>query len=880
MKFLHQSAFSAHNRAYSEARFIYEVGNGADAAAEAAERAAEQAEAVSLLEASLRDMILELGTGNIPTESPVYIRNNQLMLVANGFRRDQTILTLPTSQRPGPGQVQEVNESAILETYGVSLENLEVRLNAIAETSGERGELGGGVNSGPLGEPELGDNSGALADPEAGVNSGPLGAPAPEVDTASPEALAEAVDVAAINGALPDDIEERVVSVEYDAMGGGVYTVFLDNGEQPQIEATGINSNETLRAAILESLGMFDSEVAEVAAEAVAPTAQAIMEAYGQNGNKGAILTQVNEAMGYVRGTPDRITSIHGGTQARLVANAALRVAFGEALGLTTAAPAAAPAAVVAEADAEPAEVDEAPDAGVDAAPVVTGVEMEAEQAQALIDSLDGLTGMALQARINELATQLGLTFPAGRYIENGLLKLDGSVGGTTRNALKQIIEALERNIPQEADHYLSVLDNLDNPTDVDSIIEAIRGNQVLTRLLQRDLRLLGFYNGGIDGVFGAGSRRGLEAALTDNRFETLYDMESAAREAEVVAEGERHGRRNPSVDALIAKIKSGAEITAEDVAFTGSDTGGMADRTREVMDFIEQAVSDGEIDQSQASVIVELMMREEMYNEALPQTEVIAQTLEDADGRFLPGLASVNPDSRIREISPALVRRVNNDRAQLIEDMHASTEVHTFGPVNADNPMVEIDGQEFDMRTLTKMYILTGGGNTAQGSGAVEMPIGEMTTALQLHNLVYRDGALMGTMENGCEGNLVIIPVERQYVPMPPPVVRTRRPEEPQRGTPERHPEVDPNPEPVPEGPGRTCKIRERCQSGRVQTRQQCWNTGGGLFNLDQSFTPWTNTGEFCHEGGDGGGDNDGCGGCGSGAATGGDGNASGGLG
>lgn len=595
--------------------------------------------------------------------------------------------------------------------------------------------------------------------------------------TETVEHFAGDIDIEAVNRALSaTDIEERVDRVEQETFSGD-YIIYLQNSE-PQFVITGDNINNAadLTAAILENLSMYDEEIA-AAVEApetlsLAPTVEAIMEAYGKAGNKGGILTIVNDAMGYARGTSDRITSIWGNTQKRLTTDEGLRRAFGVALGLTANQAPDAPDAAVAE--------------GAEAAEVV-----------------------------------------------------------------EEVIEA---------DHYISVLNNLESAADANLLIESLRGNQVQSRMLQRDLKLLGFYNGAIDGILGSGSRGALEAALSatneggTDRFATIYDIESAAREAEVVVEGERHGRRNPSVDALMAKIRAGEQITAADVAFTGREQGGSADRTREVMDFIEQAVAAGDIDKMEASRILELMMAEDSYPDDMELRERIAATLHDASARFIVGLSAVNPETQIREVSDGLRARIRGraTREQLTTDMHASESAIDFGTVDLAG-QIQVDGQTFDMRTLTKMYILTGGGETAQGTGAVEVPIGQMTSALKIHNLVYRDGALVGTMENGCRGNLVIIPVERQYVPYVPHTSRGPR---------IVPPAIEP---PAPRYATKHC--RYRCEGDdRIKECRTVFNDTGEVYQDWYVEETYPNH-PFCNKGG-GDGDGDGSGGGGKGGS------------
>ena len=64
------------------------------------------------------------------------------------------------------------------------------------------------------------------------------------------------------------------------------------------------------------------------------------------------------------------------------------------------------------------------------------------------------------------------------------------------------------------------------------------------------------------------------------------------------------------------------------------------------------------------------------------------------------------------------------------------------------------------DQALLTKrLHILTGQGT----DGSVDMSL-ELAGAMQLKNAYYDEasGAIYATMKNGCEGNLVVIPIQR----------------------------------------------------------------------------------------------------------------------
>jgi hypothetical protein len=116
-------------------------------------------------------------------------------------------------------------------------------------------------------------------------------------------------------------------------------------------------------------------------------------------------------------------------------------------------------------------------------------------------------------------------------------------------------------------------------------------------------------------------------------------------------------------------------------------------------------------------------------------------------------------------------------------------------GEVGSQNyQALELGGRIIDAGLLDSAYIATGSDQIRDHDGArmrgtMEVPIwntdgsiNEKFSELDFANATYINGAIVMTVQNGCEGNLVIIPVQREkYVP---PVVPPRAPRRP-RSTP-----------------------------------------------------------------------------------------------
>jgi len=497
-------------------------------------------------------------------------------------------------------------------------------------------------------------------------------------------------------------------------------------------------------------------------------------------------------------------------------------------------------------------------EAPVEKAPEGAQLDMNAEAAQEAIKSLEGLTGADLQTRINELATQLGITFPEGRYVENGLLKVDGSIGGTTRNALNQVIEVLQGRIPLQAEVYGRVLDDIEGEITAQSIETAIKADpeaRVLTCQLQVDLGLLKredgtpYYTAGVDGAWGAGTRGGLTAAL--EAYGSLTAFRRAARIAEVEQEAEINdgdGRTNRGLDLVaqgadyvpgsLEEFLAEYKVTADMPADIAADP----ERAREWI--IGQAIAMG--DRENAS-----------------QTRLT----------FIDGLSQYGNDN-IRDVMRELRRNfeTNTGRTELAEAMGDGVAV-----TQADfmEPVIDLGGRRIDTSLLDTAYIATGSDVTrdidgSQQRGTMEVPIwlpdGSINpkfAELEFTNATYINGAIVMTMGNGCEGNLVIIPVQREkYTPPPVVPVQPRQPREPREPRDPRTPR-DPEPTPTPEGPTRRCRTEKDCQGGRIRTRQICWDEGSWGFGNTTTRSPWMQTTESCNNGGDG----DGCSGCGAGS-------------
>ncbi len=191
MKFLQQSAFRALHEGNSEARFIYLDGMPQRPEEEADKLKAQQ-EALTEIELNMVEKIENLGWNQkIPSVSPVYINGLSevyMSVVSNQGQDaslghiDKHVMTLPTRFKGSNARSgREIDEAAILDTYGMSLEDLTSRLNAVAVSRAERSTVlyeeeteptGIDLSEPDTGEPTGVDLGGGDADEPTGIDLG------------------------------------------------------------------------------------------------------------------------------------------------------------------------------------------------------------------------------------------------------------------------------------------------------------------------------------------------------------------------------------------------------------------------------------------------------------------------------------------------------------------------------------------------------------------------------------------------------------------------------------------------------------------------------------------------------------------------------------
>jgi hypothetical protein len=209
-----------------------------------------------------------------------------------------------------------------------------------------------------------------------------------------------------------------------------------------------------------------------------------------------------------------------------------------------------------------------------------------------------------------------------------------------------------------------------------------------------------------------------------------------------------------------------------------------------------------------------------------------LAEALVDGSGRFATSLGRFpeNFNGSYYRIRQALQGR----RGELETGMSASQVPNG----NADAVLDAIFGVHADY-VATRMHVVTGRGT----DGDADMSL-ELAGGIILSNAYYDEasGAVYAVVApgNGCEGNLVVIPVEPFVPPAPRPVV-PRVPVTPV--TP-----IDPQTPIVPEEPNVTCTVDRECRDWYIYIRTRCYNSETWAHI---SATDWERTNETCGGGG-----------------------------
>jgi|GEM_PF-4416391 len=385
------------------------------------------------------------------------------------------------------------------------------------------------------------------------------------------------------------------------------------------------------------------------------------------------------------------------------------------------------------------------------------------ESEDAIRDNIKGLRAALAKGRAGNGDNMKAIQKAVGLTGED----VDGKFGPQTVAAIKAHIESLEQSLPVRADVYSRV--EIAGETTTEGLKEALKKDpegKMLMCQLQQDLKLLGLYKGAIDGnrginyAFGKGTTEAVTAGLTAHG--SVAGIRRAARLAEVAKEAEINkgtDRTNDGIDVV-------AGVEAK------NDAG---EAYKSLVDFFEQnkvelpeGVTKGS-PEGKAFIIKHAIMMGDN---------------EDASGRkttFIDGLSKYGGDN-MRDVTRNLRSNFESKNGKT-ELALAMSEGMSMGAQSFTEPLLEIGGRKIDTGLLDSAYIVAGGGLTKDidGSsqrGTVEVPIwnvdgslGEHFSTLTFENATYINGSIVMTLENGCEGNLVVIPVQREkYVPQPKP--------------------------------------------------------------------------------------------------------------
>lgn len=347
-------------------------------------------------------------------------------------------------------------------------------------------------------------------------------------------------------------------------------------------------------------------------------------------------------------------------------------------------------------------------------------------------------------------------------------------------------LETLQQSRALHADVYSRLELGTDaTAADVkDALKNDTEGKKLLCQL-QADMKLLkdedgnALYTGTVDGhngvnrAFGSGTARAVTKALEIHG--SLTAIRRAARQAEVVVEAANNnsdGRTNTGLD-LVAQSEGYESGTLE--AFLAK---------YKVTDSMPETIKNGTSEEQRAWCIDQAII---MWDRENANKSRIT---------FIDGLSQHGND-RLSDVMPELRKNFETEswraelQAAMIQWLDLTAQDFINGEVGSENyEAFEIAGVIIDSGTLDSAYVAAGNELTrdideTQQRGTMELPIwmpdgtiNPKFAELDFANATYINGALVMTVKNGCEGNLVIIPVQRdKYVP---PVVVPRAPRAP----------------------------------------------------------------------------------------------------
>jgi len=363
-------------------------------------------------------------------------------------------------------------------------------------------------------------------------------------------------------------------------------------------------------------------------------------------------------------------------------------------------------------------------------------------------------------------------------------------------------------------------------PEHARAALDAIKTDRNAVKAIQSALieaqADLGSY--GADGSAGALTRAAVEAhpEVALNAIAAYIDeTDNKNVEARLVSEKPAD---SDAIDAALAELSENSSV--EDIIalanrFTDSSEVGANVRNKNAQYIALKLQSMGLEDAAYAGVIMEKVMAEGAGHYEQNTVELqIREALKDGSGRFARHLGNFpeNFNGSYYKIRQTL----QNGRTRVENGMETGLSGNASEILQA---LFGVNGEY----VATRVHVVTGQGR----DGDVDMSV-ELAGGVELSNAYYDEasGAIYAVVAkgNGCEGNLVVIPVETFVKPRPKPVVRPR-PQEPAR----------PQEPDLPEQPTRIIKNKwcdRRTSTYWVQWGYE-WIPGGESVDTGESCNP-----------------------------------------
>jgi len=356
------------------------------------------------------------------------------------------------------------------------------------------------------------------------------------------------------------------------------------------------------------------------------------------------------------------------------------------------------------------------------------------------------------------------------------------------RREAAEAAEQVERNFPElrEIEVYIPEQSEI-NDYSRESISEM---NKYEREAVQRDVNAVLAWMGeeliSVDGVIGSGTRRAMgrigvynpdtqeynfvklvrlaQVARNDAQIDTSLDAANEYQDLRLQADDLLSTITNNSTDEQLETISSQLALLTDvpDEDNDGRDDWTEENKTRRlaltqyITDRASRLVDSWAINNIQASKIIEELLAQEKF-ESAPWREAVSRMVRNT-------IDDINALTR-NETGQEVASNFSANAA--INAIMNSSEPMSMG-TSLDRGFFRIAGQNYDIDRAEDMYIVTG--NWVQRIGMRD------TASLELTNVSIVGNTIVALMWNGCEGNVVYIPLDVNVVPRPPRVNTPRQ--------------------------------------------------------------------------------------------------------